>query len=154
MDLPETHPLTTSVLSSFGPNSLPRAREILTGLIRYLHAFCRDVNLSPEELYIAIDALNRSGQMSNHERNETLLISDCLGVEALVDSQTQKALENDNSTNSCILGPFYTADPPRYEKGESIIQKNLGGEVTFFHGRILDADTNLPVAGMSNTRLE
>lgn len=84
MDLPETHPLTTSVLSSFGPNSLPRAREILTGLIRYLHAFCRDVNLSPEELYIAIDALNRSGQMSNHERNETLLISDCLGVEAYV----------------------------------------------------------------------
>ena len=83
MDHLESHPLT-SVLSSFGPNSSPRAREILTGLIRYLHAFCRDVNLTTEELYIAIEALNRSGQMSNPERNETLLISDCLGVEAYI----------------------------------------------------------------------
>lgn len=80
----EDDPLTTSVISSFGPNSSARAREILTGLIRYLHAFCREVNLTTEELYTAIEALNRSGQMSNAERNETLLISDCLGVEAYV----------------------------------------------------------------------
>jgi hypothetical protein len=58
-------------------------------------------------------------------------------------------LEQDNGTNSCILGPFYVADPPRYENGDTIIQKYLGGEVTYFHGRILDADTNLPVAGTS-----
>lgn len=50
MELPEADPLTVSVLSSFGPNSLPRVREILTKLIRYLHAFCRDVNLTTEEL--------------------------------------------------------------------------------------------------------
>ncbi|KAJ5778413.1 Intradiol ring-cleavage dioxygenase [Penicillium odoratum] len=99
-----------------------------------------------EELYIAINALNRSGQMSNSERNETLLISDCLGVEALVDAQTQITLEGDNITNSCILGTFYTDNPPRYENGDSIIQKYLGGEVTFFHGRVLDVDTDLPVA--------
>lgn len=78
----EDDPLTTSVISSFGPNSSPRSREILTGLVQCLHAFCREVNLTTEELYIAIEALNRSGQMSNAERNETLLISDCLGVEA------------------------------------------------------------------------
>ncbi|KAI1034705.1 hypothetical protein LB504_004534 [Fusarium proliferatum] len=142
-------PLTTSVISSFGPNSSPRSREILTGLIRYLHAFCREVNLTTEELYVAIEALNRSGQMSNAERNETLLISDCLGVEALVDAQTQKMFEQDNGTNSCILGPFYVADPPRYQNGDTIIQKYLGGEVTYFHGRILDADTNKPVEGAS-----
>ncbi|KAH7166843.1 Intradiol ring-cleavage dioxygenase [Fusarium sp. MPI-SDFR-AT-0072] len=145
MFLAEDAPLTTSVIYSFGPNSSPRAREILTGLIRYLHAFCREVNLTTEELYIAIEALNRSGQMSNAERNETLLISDCLGVEALVDAQTQRMLEQDNGTNSCILGPFYVADPPRYENGDTIIQKYLGGEVTYFHGRILDADTNQPL---------
>ncbi|EED13504.1 hydroxyquinol 1,2-dioxygenase, putative [Talaromyces stipitatus ATCC 10500] len=151
MHASELHPLTISVLSSFGSESSPRAREILAGLVRYLHAFCRDVNLTTEELHIAIEVLNRSGQMSNPERNETLLIADCLGVEAFVDAQTQKALEKDNgkTTNSCVLGPFYTADPPRYLNGDSIIQKYLGGEVTFFHGRILDADTNLPIAGAS-----
>ncbi|KAF5638464.1 hydroxyquinol 1 2-dioxygenase [Fusarium tjaetaba] len=149
----EDAPLTTSVISSFGPNSSPRAREILTGLIRYLHAFCREVNLTTEELYIAIEALNRSGQMSNAERNETLLISDCLGVEALVDAQTQKMLEQDNGTNSCILGPFYVADPPRYENGDTIIQKYLGGEVTYFHGQILDADTDQPVAETAGASL-
>ncbi|KAF4501497.1 hydroxyquinol 1,2-dioxygenase [Fusarium agapanthi] len=94
----EDDPLTTSVISSFGPNSSPRAREILTGL---------------------------------------------------VDAQIQKMLEQDNGTNSCILGPFYVADPPQYANGDSIIQKCLGGEVTFFHGRILDADTNKPVEGAS-----
>ncbi|EED13821.1 hydroxyquinol 1,2-dioxygenase, putative [Talaromyces stipitatus ATCC 10500] len=119
----------------------PRAREILAGLVRYLHAFCHDVNITTKELHIAIEALNRSGRMSIPERNETLLRADCL---------TQKALEdNTNPTNSCVLGPFYTADPPRYENGDSTIQKHLGGEVAFFHGRILDADSNLPVAGLS-----
>ena len=68
----------------------------------------------------------------------------------LVDAQTQGMLEQDNGTNSCILGPFYVTDPPRYENGDTIIQKYLGGEVTYFHGRILDADNDQPVAGTLN----
>ncbi|KAJ5556621.1 Intradiol ring-cleavage dioxygenase [Penicillium frequentans] len=88
--------------------------------------------------------------MSNSERNETLLISDCLEWRRiLVDAQTQITSEGDKITNSCILGTFYTANPPRYENGDSITQKYLGGEVTFFHGRVLDVDTDLPVAGAS-----
>jgi hypothetical protein len=75
-------PFTASVLASFGTNASPRAKEILTSLIRHLHAVCREVNLTTAELYLGLDALNRSGRMSDSKRNETLLISDCLGVEA------------------------------------------------------------------------
>jgi len=65
----------------------------------------------------------------------------------LVDEITHKILAEQTSTNTCILGPFYRADAPRYENGDSIIQKYLGGEVTWYHGRILDADSGKPVAG-------
>lgn len=75
-------PFTASVLASFGSNASPRAKEILTSLIRHLHAICREVNLTTEELYLGLEALNRSGRLSDSKRNETLLISDCLGVEA------------------------------------------------------------------------
>ncbi|KIW15628.1 hypothetical protein PV08_05676 [Exophiala spinifera] len=147
MSYPEDEPFTASVLASFGPAAPVRAKEILTSLIRHLHAVCREVNLTTEELYVGLDALNRAGRMSDAKRNETLLVSDCLGVEALVDEITHKILAEQTSTNTCILGPFYRADAPRYENGDSIIQKYLGGEVTWYHGRILDADSGKPVAG-------
>ncbi|KAK6362469.1 Catechol 1,2-dioxygenase [Exophiala oligosperma] len=147
MGSPQDEPFTASVLASFGPSAPGRAKEILISLIRHLHAVCREVNLTTEELYIGLNALNRSGQMSDEKRNETLLISDCLGVEALVDDITHKILAEESSTNSCILGPFYRADAPLYENGESIIQKYLGGEITWYHGRILDVDSGKPVAG-------
>lgn len=79
---PQDEPFTASVLASFGHKSPARAKEILTSLIRHLHAVCRETNLTTEELYIGLDGLNRSGQMSDAKRNETLLVSDCLGVEA------------------------------------------------------------------------
>lgn len=50
-------------------------------------------------------------------------------------------------TSSCILGPFYRADAPLYENGDSIIQKYLGGDVTWFYGQLLDVDTGLPIIG-------
>ncbi|KIW75166.1 hypothetical protein Z517_11938 [Fonsecaea pedrosoi CBS 271.37] len=147
MALSQDAPFTASVLASFGPAAPSRAKEILISLIRHLHAVCREVNLTTEELYIGLDALNRSGRMSDAKRNETLLISDCLGVEALVDEITHRILAEEVSTNSCILGPFYRADAPAYENGDSIIQKYLGGEVTWCHGQILDADSDKPIAG-------
>lgn len=66
---------------------------------------------------------------------------------SLVDDITHKILAEESSTNSCILGPFYRADAPFYENGDSIIQMYLGGDVTWYHGRILDVDTGKPIAG-------
>lgn len=71
----------------------------------------------------------------------------------LVDDITHKILAEESSTNSCILGPFYRADAPLYENGESIIQKYLGGEITWYHGRILDVDSGKPVAGKTKMSL-
>jgi catechol 1,2-dioxygenase len=65
----------------------------------------------------------------------------------LVDATTHKILADKAATNSCILGPFYRADAPLYENGDSIIQKYLGGDVTWFHGQLLDVDTGKPIAG-------
>ncbi|EXJ81809.1 hypothetical protein A1O1_07874 [Capronia coronata CBS 617.96] len=147
MATPKDEPFTASVLASFGPGAPARAKEILTALIRHLHAACREVNLTTDELYMGLDALNRAGQMSDAKRNEMLLVSDCLGVEALVDRITHKTLAEDSTTDSCILGPFYRADAPLYENGASIIQQYLGGDVGWFHGRVLDADSGKPIAG-------
>jgi catechol 1,2-dioxygenase len=64
-----------------------------------------------------------------------------------VDATTHKLLAENAVTSSCILGPFYRADAPRYENGDSIIQKYLGGDVTWFHGQLLDVDTGKPIVG-------
>ena len=38
-----------AVIESFGPDTDPRLREILTALVRHLHAFAREVELTIPE---------------------------------------------------------------------------------------------------------
>ena len=51
-----------AVIESFGPDTDPRLREILTSLVRHLHAFAREVELTIPEWETAIDFLTRVGQ--------------------------------------------------------------------------------------------
>ena len=40
------HTLTDAVVASFANAAEPRTREIMTGLVRHLHAFAREVRLT------------------------------------------------------------------------------------------------------------
>jgi hydroxyquinol 1,2-dioxygenase len=43
----------------------PRTAELLSALVRHLHAFAREVRLTEAEWMAAIQWLNRTGQISN-----------------------------------------------------------------------------------------
>lgn len=73
--------ITEAVLSSIGPETDPRLKEIITGLVRHIHAFVQEANLTTDEFMAGIRFLNWAGQMSTDRRNEGLLVSDVLGIE-------------------------------------------------------------------------
>ena len=52
----------------------------MAALVRHLHAFAREVNLTEEEFDLGIDFLNRIGQATNDTHNEGILFSDVLGL--------------------------------------------------------------------------
>lgn len=57
-----------------------------------------------------IDFLTRTGKMCTPIRQEFILLSDVLGVSALVDSINNPPAGD--ATESSVLGPFFTEDAP------------------------------------------
>lgn len=73
---------TETVINATGPNADPRLRTVMTGLIRHLHDFAREVDLTMDEWMQGVQMINRAGQMSNERRNEGQLVCDVLGLES------------------------------------------------------------------------
>lgn len=128
-----------------GPKTTPKARRILSSLIQHIHDFARENQLTVDEWMYGVDFINRIGQMSDSKRNEGILVSDVFGLESLVDAITYHLEESDH-TSSAIIGPFYRPNSPKYEYGQSIIQKDMGGHLTWVHGRVTDTHGK-PLAG-------
>ncbi|EGW35392.1 hydroxyquinol 1,2 dioxygenase [Spathaspora passalidarum NRRL Y-27907] len=136
---------TDYVKSSFGPKATPKARRILTSLIQHIHDFTRENHITVDEWMFGVDFINRIGQMSDARRNEGILVSDVVGLEALVDTLTH-ASDSVGHTSSAIIGPFYRDNSPEYPYGGSIIQKEVGGEKTWVSGIVTDTNGK-PLAG-------
>jgi hypothetical protein len=62
----------------------PRLREVLGSLVRHMHAFAKEVNLTHAEWNKGIEFLERAGEISDDERHEFVLLSDVLGLSSLV----------------------------------------------------------------------
>lgn len=113
--------LTQIVLDRYANTPDPRLREILAGLIAHLHAFVREVRLTESEWLRGIEFLTRTGQKCDSKRQEMILLSDNLGVSALVNMVSAGVPEG--ATESTVLGPFYVPTAPEREWGESILQR-------------------------------
>jgi len=111
--------------------------------VQHLHDFTREVRLTADEWFTAMDFLKRVGDISTPTRQEFTLLSDILGLSVLVDLINHKG--GGSATESSLLGPFYVEDRPTAENG-SDISDGAEGTPLFFHGTVLDTDGN-PVAG-------
>lgn len=136
---------TDFVKNSFGPKSLPKAGKLIKSAIQHIHDFTRENNVTTEEYMWMMTFINRIGQMSDEKRNEAILVSDVLGVETLVDTLTNASHLKDH-TSLAILGPFYRENSPVYKFGDSIVQKDVGGEYSYIFGNIT-SDAGVPLAG-------
>jgi protocatechuate 3,4-dioxygenase beta subunit len=133
------------VAEAFAQTSDARLRELMTSLVRHLHAFVKEVELTEEEWGVAIDFLTRTGQMSNEVRQEFILLSDVLGISMLVETINHRT--GGTSTESTVLGPFHmVASPPR-ELGADIALDGKGTPC-LVSGQVTGPDGE-PLAGAS-----
>ena len=135
--------LTDAVLATIADDADPRFRQIMTALIRHLHGFAREVDLTKEEWLAAIEFLYRTGRKTTRKRNEFILLSDTLGLSSLVDMISSRG--DDDATEVSVLGPFYLEGAPMIENGGDLIRGNPG-EPGIVHGRVTATD-GTPIAG-------
>src|SRR5262245_52026060 len=131
--------VTEAVLSEIARAPNPRFREIMTALVKHLHAFVREAKLTEEEFHQACAYVNAIGQSSNSFHNEAVLASGSLGVSTLV-----CLLNNGNhgatETTANLLGPFWRTDSPRTESGGSIVRSPTPGPELFCNIEVKDRD--------------
>jgi catechol 1,2-dioxygenase len=73
---------TDNVVSSMGPRASPRFRQLMTGLIRHVHDFARENELTIDEWMEGVQLMNWAGRMSDSKRNEGQLVCDVIGLES------------------------------------------------------------------------
>jgi protocatechuate 3,4-dioxygenase beta subunit len=129
--------LTDAVLDTLSKDADPRFREIMTALIRHMHGFVKEVDLSQDEWLAAIEFLYQTGEKTTRKRNEFILLSDTLGVTSLIDLMSGHATEG--VTESSVLGPFYVDGAPMIENGGDLIGENPGDKGVV-RGRVRTAD--------------
>jgi maleylacetate reductase len=135
--VPDVGWLTDEVVASFASAPDARARQLLTGLVRHLHAFVTENDVTESEWSYGIDFLTRTGQISSATRQEFVLLSDTLGVSSVVDVLTNSRTKD--TTPSAVLGPFYVDGPPAREQGADIAD-GLSGTPLWVDVTIADPD--------------
>ncbi|KAK4944555.1 hypothetical protein LTR10_015989 [Elasticomyces elasticus] len=127
--------LTTNVIAVCSHiHDNPRLQYLITKLIQVSHDFVRDVELNFDEWTAAWEFLTRVGQCSDDVRHEMVLLSDILGISALVDAISHP--HKPGSTESSILGPFRDEVGQFVENGAAIIKEGTFGEATLVRGQI------------------
>jgi hydroxyquinol 1,2-dioxygenase len=133
-----------AVVDSFAATPDPRLRELLSSLVRHLHAFVRDTEPTIAEWERAIDFLTATGHKCDSERQEFILLSDVLGISMLVETINNRTANT--ATESTVLGPFHMVASPRRALGDTIDLVGTGPQCVLA-GQVLSADgTPLPGA--------
>lgn len=142
--------LLQAVLASNLRTSDPRLKQVLDGLLRHLHAFALEVQLSYAELEVALDFLVRIGKATGPEKHEGILLADILGLATLVGLIDAKQALAAGGTEPALIGPFWRANQPIRPNGAHIASAQTPGNKLFVDGRVLSLD-GTPIA---NARVE
>ena len=130
--------VTDETLSQMATTANPRLKEIADAAVRHMHAFAREVNLTPEEWLQGIQFLTAVGQKCTPLRQEFILLSDVLGVSAVVNAlHDKKAIEL--GSQSSLLGPFYREGAPEMPHGACIVE-NPTAEIITIYGSVTDTN--------------
>jgi len=132
---PET--ITDAVLDQMATTPDARMREVMASAVRHLHAFAREVNLTPAEWIKGIAFMTAVGKICTPARQEFILLSDTLGLSALVNGlHDSTAMEE--GTHTSLLGPFYREASPTLAAGSQIAKTVRPGSECVLYGRVTD----------------
>jgi protocatechuate 3,4-dioxygenase beta subunit len=137
--------LTEAVIARLKDAPNPRFKQIITSLVKHLHAFARDVQLTEEEWFEGIKFLTATGQKCDDKRQEFILLSDVLGLSMMVVALNHRMPAG--ATEATVLGPFFVHGAPEFEYGADFTKNaKIDGEPTWVTGRVLSVDGK-PIAG-------
>ena len=132
-----TETITDAVLDQMAATPDPRLRAVMASAVKHLHAFAREVNLTPAEWIKGIEFMTSVGKMCTPERQEFILLSDTMGLSALVNFLHDKtAIEE--GTHTSLLGPFYRESTPKLAAGSQIASHVKPGSECVLYGRVTD----------------
>lgn len=135
--------LTEEVVARMGQECDPRLREVMSGLIRHMHAFVRETRLTPEEWMKGIQFLTETGKWCDDKRQEFIMLSDTMGVSMLVDAIANPSAGN--TTESTVLGPFFRENPPIIANGGDL-SPGIAGKRVDVDCKVLSEDGK-PIEG-------
>jgi catechol 1,2-dioxygenase len=92
------------VNARMGPNIDARLREVMTVVVKHLHAAVKEIEPTHEEWLAAIKFLTDTGHMCTEWRQEFILLSDTLGASMPVDAINNR--RRSGATPNTILGVF------------------------------------------------
>jgi hydroxyquinol 1,2-dioxygenase len=146
--------LTEAVLQRLSGASDPRFAQVMASLIKHLHAFIREVDLTPDEWIQTVFFLTDVGKACDDKRQEFILLSDTLGASMMVvmldqlraaRRQPQGTHSATPATEATVQGPYYWEGAPELPCGADIAP-GVKGEPAFYSGRVTDTDGQ-PIAG-------
>ena len=133
--------ITEAVKNSFATEEGSRFKVLLEALIDHIHDYTRETNLTHDEWMRMLMFLYDCGQISTPERHEFILLSDVLGLSALVDMINTRG----GATEGSNLGPFYLDNAPRKALGADLAGERQGALV-LVHGTVRHI-LGKPIAG-------
>lgn len=142
--------LTRTVLGCLEDTKDPRFALLMRTLVKHLHAYIREVDLTTEEWISCIGFLTQVGQTCTDRRQEFILLSDTMGASMMVvmldqlratarqrDKAAQAALPATEASEATVQGPYYWEGAPELPRGTDIAE-GVKGEPTFYSGRVTD----------------
>jgi hydroxyquinol 1,2-dioxygenase len=142
MQLVTEENITDLAAERWGTAHDARLAEIMRALVRHLHEFAREVELTEAEWMAGIEWLTATGQACDDKRQEFILASDVLGLSMLVVQLNHRF--SGAATPATVLGPFHIPGSPPLPYGGDM-SDGLPGRPLFIAGRVLDVDGE-PVA--------
>jgi catechol 1,2-dioxygenase len=136
--------ITSQVVQRFDSTPDPRLREIMQSLVKHLHAFAKEVQLTEQEWFAGIEFLTAVGQKCSHNRQEFILLSDTLGLSMVTDLINHRGAGS--ATETTVLGPFYREGAPELPPGGNMGELDQDGMPLLISGRVTDP-AGTPVAG-------
>ena len=137
MDLVNENTITEIAMRRWASARNPRLAKIMPTLIKHLHDFAREVELTPEEWIAGIQWLTAVGQISDEKRMEGILASDVFGLSMLV--VMMNARTPDGATPNTVLGPFHIDGSPEMAK-DADISEGIEGEKLYVSGVVRGLD--------------
>jgi hydroxyquinol 1,2-dioxygenase len=137
--------VTQAVLASMNGCRNERLHTVMKSLVQHLHAFAREVKLTEDEWFNAVQFLTEAGHITDDNRQEFVLLSDTLGLSMLVTAQNNR--KPAECTEATVLGPFYVEGAPEFDNGDDV-SNGAPGAPCFVRGTVRSL-TGEPVAGAS-----